>query len=74
MPSLNVEVSVGLSNSYSDIWVNIPDVYPPSAEDVELQQRGYAQLTDPNYSQRLDRFLDNIRAMIEEEDDETNAA
>ena len=45
LPSLNVEVSVGLSNSYSDIWVNIPDVYPPSAEDVELQQRGYAQIS-----------------------------
>lgn len=72
LPSLNIEVLVGLPNSYSGLWVNVPDVYPPSAEDVELQQRGYAQLTDPKYSQRLDKFLDNIREMIEEE--ETNAA
>ena len=44
-PSLKIEVLVGLPNSYSDLWVNIPDVIPPSAEDVECQQRGYAQET-----------------------------
>lgn len=74
---LEIEILVGLPNSLSDLWVNIPSVVPPCAEDVERRQRGYAQLTDPEYSRRLNKFLDDIKTVMtyeEYQEEETDAA
>lgn len=65
LPHLNVEVLVGLPNSYSDLYVNIPSVIPPSPWDVEAKRRSYAQLTTPEQNRRFDEFLRELRAVYE---------
>lgn len=65
LPSLDVKILVGLPGSLSDLWVNIPDVFPESAETIERRKRGYAQLHDPDYSRRLNKFLDDIKKVRE---------
>lgn len=63
---LQAEPQFGLPGSLSDLYVNIPYVCPPSAQDVKDREEALAQLQDPEYSRRLDDFLAMNRESYEE--------
>jgi len=53
-------VAYGLSNSSSDLVVNVPSVYPISPALLDDHRQVLKEMNDPGYHDRIQRMLDAI--------------
>lgn len=54
------DVAYGLSNSSSDLVVNVPSVYPISPALLDDHRQVLKEMNDPGYHDRIQRMLDAI--------------
>ena len=56
-----VDIAYGLKGSSMDMCVNVPSMRPLSAKQIEERRKLVAELRDPNFRQREQKFIQGIR-------------
>ena len=56
-----VDIAYGLNGSSVDMCVNVPSMYPLSAKQIEERRKLVAELSDPNFRQREQEFIQGMR-------------